>query len=167
MQRLFPTGIFPQIPLFTVGSRSKKRNWSFALLPSGRQSLQSILKKPIGRSSDNRALRNRAARMTSKAMSLAPAAVGLFPSYVMAIIRRPRLPILPLALRFARPLAQLAGLTSLPPPLGASALFRNAVETHNRCCLGKGRRNRSNRLSSDFSSEPYLANSLRCSLLEM
>jgi hypothetical protein len=30
-------------------------------------------------------------------MSLAPAAVGLFPSYVMAIIRRPRLQILPLA----------------------------------------------------------------------
>ncbi len=31
-----------------------------------RQSLQSILKKRIGRSSDNRALRNRAARPTSK-----------------------------------------------------------------------------------------------------
>src|SRR5260370_3490710 len=30
-------------------------------------------------------------------MSLAPAAVGLFPSYVMAIIRRPRLQVLPLA----------------------------------------------------------------------
>src|SRR5258708_40009040 len=32
-----------------------------------------------------------------KAMSCAPAAVGLFPSYVMAIIRRPRLQILPIA----------------------------------------------------------------------
>src|SRR5258708_36985982 len=30
-------------------------------------------------------------------MSLAPAAVGLFPSYVMAIIRRPRLQVLLLA----------------------------------------------------------------------
>src|SRR5260370_2649682 len=51
-------------------------------------------------------------------MSLAPAAVGLFPSDVMEIIRRPRLQVLPLAP------ASLAGsrtrtALSLMPPLGA------------------------------------------------
>jgi hypothetical protein len=74
-----------------------------------------------------------------RTMSCAPAAVGLFPSYVMAIIRRPRLQILPLALRFARPLAQLAGLTSLTPPLGTSALFRNAVKVRIRHFCGDGK----------------------------
>src|SRR6266852_651128 len=46
----------------------------------------------------NRVLRNRAAHLTSKSVSCAPAAVGLFPSYVMAIDRTPALQILGLAL---------------------------------------------------------------------
>src|SRR6266853_2717568 len=52
-------------------------------------------------------------------LSCAPAAVGLFPSYVMTIDRTPAFTDSPPCARFARRLAQLARLTSLPPPLGA------------------------------------------------
>ena len=82
----------------------------------------------------------------------------------MTIIRRPRLQILPLALRFARPLAQLAGLTSLTPPLGTSAplskrsgamivtsWWREKKEVRTQIAFPTG-----------FSAGRYPASSLRC-----
>ncbi len=76
----------------------------------------------IGRSSDNRALRNRATHRHQKAMSCASAAVGLFPSYVMTIDRTPASTDSPLR-PLRSPARALARLTSLTPPLGAGALL--------------------------------------------
>src|SRR5258708_8033251 len=65
-------------------------------------------------------------------MSRAPAAVSLFPSYVMTIDRTPASIDSPPCARFARRLAQLARLASLTPPLGAGAgplLFPDFLQT--------------------------------------
>src|SRR6266478_8200937 len=106
-----------------------------------RISFGTFAKKRIGRSSDNRALRNRAARLTSKSDVMRACGRWSFPFLRNGDYLTPAFTDSPPCARFARRLAQLARLTSLRPPLGAGALFRNAVELRIRHFLGDGKRN--------------------------